>query len=254
MPSFGPETYGDAFADVYDDWYGEVSDADSTASFVGARAGAGPILELGVGTGRLVGPLLATEVGRRHGVVGIDASGPMLERCRAAHPELPLLRADLGALPFGAALQDGTAQHFGAALCAFNTLFNLDEGGQRRLFERCGGTLRADGVLVIEALTGEGLGDGPASSVGVSRLEADALVLAATVVDADEQTIRGQHVDITEAGIRLRPWRVRWTTPSQLDDMAADAGLELAERFEDVTETRFGPDSGRHVSVYRRNR
>ncbi len=247
MPSFGPETYGDAFADVYDDWYGEVSDADATAAFVAERAGDGPIVELGVGTGRLVGPLLVTGAGRRHGVIGVDASAPMLARCRAAFPSLPLLRADLGALPFLPTPAGGV----GAALCAFNTLFNLDEAGQRRLFERCADVLRPDGVLVVEASTGDGLGDGPASAVGVSRLEADALVLAATVVDATEQTIRGQHVDITEAGIRLRPWRVRWTTPAQLDEMATAAGLTLTERCAEVDGTPFDDDAGRHVSVYR---
>ncbi|MDA3038422.1 MAG: class I SAM-dependent methyltransferase, partial [Actinomycetota bacterium] len=58
MTHFGPETYGDSFADVYDDWYRDISDPEATAEFVSRRVGPGPVLELGVGSGRLVRPLV----------------------------------------------------------------------------------------------------------------------------------------------------------------------------------------------------
>ena len=38
---YGPATYGDSFADVYDDWYADVTDADATAHRIRALAGAG---------------------------------------------------------------------------------------------------------------------------------------------------------------------------------------------------------------------
>ena len=51
-------TYGDAFADVYDDWYRDLGDLDATVDAVRGSAGAAaPVLELGVGTGRLAVPL-----------------------------------------------------------------------------------------------------------------------------------------------------------------------------------------------------
>lgn len=244
MVTFGSGTYGESFADVYDDWYGDISDADATARFVDGRCGDGPVLELGVGTGRLALPIARR--GRR--VVGIDASPSMLAVCRDAAAGLPvdLVRADLAALP--------VVGPFGAALCAFNTLFNLaSEAEQAALFQSLRRCLAPDGVVVIEAITGRDLADGPSSSVGVSRIEIDRVVLSATALDADAQTITGQHIDITETGgVRLRPWHLRWTTPTQLDALAASAGLVLSERFADVDGTPFDENSDRHVSTYTR--
>ena len=79
MRGFGPGTYGDAFADVYDDWYADISDVAATVAGLRELAGEGPVLELGVGTGRLALPLAATGLA----VHGIDASAAMLDRLRA---------------------------------------------------------------------------------------------------------------------------------------------------------------------------
>ena len=76
---FRPDTYGEAFAEVYDAWYGQVSDAPAVARYLAGRTGTGPVLELGVGTGRLAQPLV--EAGLR--VVGLDASAAMLAHCAA---------------------------------------------------------------------------------------------------------------------------------------------------------------------------
>ena len=239
MQGFGPSTYGDGFADVYDDWYGRITDADATAAFVAARCGSGPVLELGVGSGRLVPAL------RQAGcvVIGVDASRPMLERCPR---DLASVQADLAALPLRS---DGVA---GGALCAFNTLFNLPTAdAQEALLRQLASVIAPDGAIVIEAITGRGLAARPPQSVGVSRMTASELVLSATLVDGDAQTIQGQHVEITEAGITMRPWLLRWTTPRQLDALAIAARLELVERWADWNESPFTDESEQHVSVYR---
>ncbi len=242
---FGPSTYGESFADVYDEWYHDISDPEATATFVERRCGDGPVLELGVGTGRLVDSFVA----RGRSIIGIDASEAMLSRC-VPRPGLSLIRADLASLPFR--LHDAAV--VGGAVCAFNTLFNLDsEAKQAALLADLAAVLHADGAIVIEAITGAGLDDAPPDSVGISRIEATQLVLSATRIDVDEQTIVGQHVDITETGgVTLRPWRLRWTTPSQLDHIAEASGLRLTERFADWHESAFDEASDRHVSVYRR--
>jgi hypothetical protein len=239
MQGFGPSTYGDGFADVYDHWYGNISDAEATAAFVSARCGSGPLLELGVGSGRLVPAL--QNAGCE--VIGLDASQAMLERCPA---ELVTVQADLAALPLRS---DRT---IGGALCAFNTLFNLPSAdAQRSLMEQLATVVSSDGTIVIEATTGIGLADSPPQSVGVSRMTAAELVLSATLVDRDAQTIQGQHVEITEAGISMRPWLLRWTTPPQLDELATAAGLVLVERWSDWDESPFTEDSEQHITVYR---
>jgi len=240
VQGFEPSTYGDGFADVYNDWYGTITDADATAAFVAACRADGPVLELGVGSGRLVPALEAAGCS----VIGLDASQPMLTQCP---PGLPTIQADLAALPLR------TTPFAGAAVCAFNTLFNLPTAeAQLSLMQQTAALLVSGGALVIEAITGAALTDGPPQSVGVSRMTASDLVLSATLLDTDEQTIQGQHVEITEAGVKMRPWLLRWTTPEQLDQLAALAGLTLTERFADWDRSLFSDESDKHISVYRR--
>ena len=238
-PGFGPGTYGASFADVYDNWYPTISDAAATARFVAKRCRPPVVLELGVGTGRLVPEL------RNAGleVIGIDSSIAML----AAGSEQALI-ADIAHLPLRA------CSAVGSALCAFNTLFNLPSARlQQRAIAEAARIVTAGGVVIIEAITGYALGEADRQSVGVSRITADQLVLAATVIDHDAQTVTGQHVDITQTGgVRLRPWHLRWSTPEQLDEMASASGLELSERFSDWNETAFDQRSENHISVYRK--
>ena len=59
MDGYDDSTYGDAFADVYDDWYEGISDIGATVATLLELARGGPVLELGVGTGRLAVPLAA---------------------------------------------------------------------------------------------------------------------------------------------------------------------------------------------------
>jgi hypothetical protein len=63
--------------------------------------------------------------------------------------------------------------------------------------------------------------------------------------------VTGQHVEITEAGIRMRPWFLRYCTVAELDEMAAAAGLVLEERWSDWAGTPFEPDDVTQVAVYR---
>jgi hypothetical protein len=60
MDGYTGSTYGDAFADVYDDWYQDISDVDATVGLLADLAvefAPLPVLELGAGTGRLAVPL-----------------------------------------------------------------------------------------------------------------------------------------------------------------------------------------------------
>ncbi|MFW2380686.1 MAG: class I SAM-dependent methyltransferase [Acidimicrobiales bacterium] len=237
-PGFGPSSYGTSFADVYDQWYSNISDADATARFMADRCDGRTILELGVGTGRLVSALQGIGLT----VVGLDSSAAMLRNCAE---DTLLAVADISTIPLR------TGAGLGGALCAFNTLFNLPTAGlQQAVLAQAASVV--GGPVVIEAMTGAGLAEAETQSIGVSRLTSDSLVLAATIVNHEAQTITGQHVDITEAGIKLRPWHLRWSTPAELDAMAARAGLRLVERYADWDENSFEDVSRNHVSVYRR--
>ena len=57
MDGYDDATYGDRFADVYDDWYDDPAGTDRAVATLYDLAAGGPVLELGVGTGRLALPL-----------------------------------------------------------------------------------------------------------------------------------------------------------------------------------------------------
>jgi 2-polyprenyl-3-methyl-5-hydroxy-6-metoxy-1,4-benzoquinol methylase len=82
VAAYGPTTYGDSWADIYDAPFLGWPDATDAARFLAARANGGPALELGVGTGRVAIPLTRLGVA----VVGVDASAEML-RVLHAKPE-----------------------------------------------------------------------------------------------------------------------------------------------------------------------
>ena len=249
MDGFDASTYGERFADVYDDWYGDVSDVAATVEVVAALAEGGPVLELGVGTGRLAVPLAE----RGLEVHGIDASPAMLERlaakAAAAGVTVPATLGDFADVPVE--VPDG----FAVVLVAFNTLFNLpDAETQRRCMAAVARRLRPDGRFVVEAFVPGVPGPDDAVEGGAvtpRTVGADRVVLSVHMHDAVAQTVVGSLVDITESGIRLRPWRIRWAPPDELDAMATDAGLERVERWGDWDRRPFEDDSPRHVTLYR---
>ena len=248
MQGYDATSYGEGFADVYDDWYHAISDVEVTVVELLDLAGGGPVLELGVGTGRLAVPLAEAGLAQGVTVVGIDASPAMLARLAWRDPGTLVttipgdMRYDLPAGPFA------------LVFAAYNTLFNLtDEGAQARCFHDVAERLRPGGRFVIEAFVPENpprRGD----SVTVRSIAADRVVLSISVADPDHQSAAGQFVELTEAGgVRLRPWSIRYSTPAQLDEYARAAGFALEQRWESFGRTPFDDESARHVSVYRRD-
>jgi SAM-dependent methyltransferase len=249
VEGYDASTYGDRFADVYDDWYGELTDAEACADRVAAlvaEAGGGPVLELGIGSGRLALPL----VHRGLDVHGIDASAAMVDRLRAkpGGPAVAVTVGDMAEL----VLDQTPAGGFAVAFVAFNTFFNLPtEGAQARCLARVRELLAPTGCFVLEAFVPADPDDGVADSALTPRhLSADEVVLSVSRRDRAAQTVTGQHVHITEAGIRLRPWHLRYATPAQLDDLAASAGLSLVSRSSGWHGEPFTDRSDAHVSVY----
>ncbi len=235
---FDAATYGDSFADVYDEWYPDVSDAAATAGFVSRLGTQLDVLELGTGTGRLARSLTAAG----HRVVGIDASIPMLRRFEGSGASA--IAADMAQLPFANA-------SFDCVLVATNTLFNLaDADHQAACFRNVAAVLRPGGSMVVEA-------DVPAPSdpaldrlVSTRSIEPDRVVLTATIRDEAAQTVTGQHIDISNDGIRLRPWKIRFIGPKELDRLAAAADLVRTDRVSDWSGAAFDADGPHHVTVY----
>jgi SAM-dependent methyltransferase len=244
MRGYDDRSYGDGFADVYDDWYADVTDVDATVGRMLAVAGPdGRVLELGVGTGRLAVPMAAAGLQ----VVGVDTSTAMLQRLAERDPagRIGVVCGDMVA-----DLPDGP---FEAALVAYNTIFNLrDDQQQLACFAAVAARLRPGGSFVVEAFVPDvEVPPAAGSDVSVRSLDVDQVVLSVSVNDPARQLIEGQFVQLSESGgVRLRPWSIRWATPDQLDEMADAAGLRLADRCADMSGTPFTDDSPHHVSVY----
>ncbi len=241
VEGYSSSTYGDAFADVYDDWYRDVSDIAATVSTVAELASGGRVLELGVGTGRLAIPLAA------HGcpVTGVDSSPKMLAQLAANDPDGTVA----GVL--GDMVDDLPDGPFAVVLVAYNTLFNLlSAERQQACLSRVAEVLAPDGCLVVEAIVPQ---PHHGSQVSVRSLSAHRVVLSVSIHDAAGQRAEGQFVELTEAGgVRLRPWSIRYSAPDELDDMAARAGLARRHRWSGFDRSAFTDDSALHVSVYTR--
>jgi SAM-dependent methyltransferase len=246
---YGPASYGDAFADIYDEWYGESpavasSDIDATVQCLVELANNGRVLELGVGTGRIALPLVAAGVD----VVGLDASAKMLDQL-AAKPDGSRVTTVCADMSTG--LPEGP---FSLVFVAINTFFNLTSHDQQlTCMKGVAERLTDDGVFVIEAFVPDL--DRYGSGLSLRTVDLDHVVLAASHTDIDRQLITGQYVELRNNTLpRLRPFQICYQSPDQLDQMAAVAGLTLVNRWENWSKSGFKSRSSHHVSVFRADR
>jgi SAM-dependent methyltransferase len=202
----------------------------------------GRLLELGVGTGRIALPLVESGIE----VAGIDASREMLDALRAkpnAHRVQAVL-GDMAALPF--------APGFTLVLVAFNTLFNLASHDRiEACFHEVGRVLAPRGVFVVEAFVPPAPGEANDDGVSVREIRDDGVVFTAAVRTHHDHSIRGSHIEVNAAGVRVRPWQLCYATPDELDAFATPAGFVLESRHGGWHSEPFDHDSAVHVSVYR---
>ncbi len=240
-----PGAYGRHFSDVYDDWYRDAP-IESVVRLLSELVGpSARVLELGVGTGRLALPLIAAG----HRVSGIDSSPEMIavlrEKAGGAAVDVTVGDvADAAAFPGG---------RFDAVVAAFNLLFNLvDRAAQRRCLVNAAAALDDDGVLLVEAFVPAPMHEASRDLVTRS-VTADGVILIATETDPAASAVSGAHIELHDRSVRVRPWRICVAMPSELDEMASEAGLRLAHRYASWSPDEFVEGvSANHVSVYRR--
>jgi hypothetical protein len=177
----------------------------------------------------------------------------MTERLRARQggDRVTAVVGDMAAPTRGGAL-DG-APPFAVVLCAFNTFFNLTTtDAQRRCLAAVASLLAPDGVFVVEAFVpppGDE-DDAAVSAVEPRHIGLDEVVLTVSRLDPAARTVTGQHVQLSEAGVRLRPWVLHYATPGELDVLAAEAGLALVTRHAGWRHEPFTAEAAAHVSGY----
>jgi hypothetical protein len=241
--------YGDAFADVYDDWYRELGQpADVVDALARLVPETGSLIELGVGTGRLALPLMAAG----WDVVGVDSSPAMLDGLRAKVRDRPGGAAPgaIGSIELHAG--DVTTStgwpdlHADVVLASFNLLLNLvDRAGQATTVALAADHLAPGGLLVCETQ----VLDLRAAAADATVTRRDGVAIH-TVVDRARGVVEGTHVapDGTE-----RRWRLRAIAPAELDALAVAAGLTVEARWNAWDGAAFVPGhSQTAISIYRR--
>ncbi|HUI47616.1 MAG TPA: class I SAM-dependent methyltransferase [Acidimicrobiia bacterium] len=241
MEGFGPETYGERVADVYDEWY-KPDDSAAEVTLLAELAAGGRALELGIGTGRVAIPLAAAGVD----VQGIDASPAMVEQMRAkpGGAALPVSIGDMTDV--------GADGRFALIFVVFNTFFQLySQEAQVRCFANVAAHLEPGGRFLLHAFVPDTSRVEAGQHVSVREASLDLVRLDTSVFDANRQRVDTTQVRITEKGIRLVHAKLRYAWPPELDLMARLAGLNLENRWASFDKQPFTDASAFHVSVYR---
>jgi len=114
----------DAIAALYDPWSRSVTE-DVDFYVAQARKSRGPVVELGVGTGRIAVPVASAGVR----VIGIDDSEAMLEVCRARAEEAGV--SDLVELRLGDLRIPPVPELVPLVTCPFRALLHLESDAER---------------------------------------------------------------------------------------------------------------------------
>jgi SAM-dependent methyltransferase len=244
MEGYGPETYGDRIADVYDAFHEEIGlDTEGAVEALANLAGEGPVLELAIGTGRLALPLAE----RGLEVHGIEASEEMVTKLRekAGGNAIPVTMGDFAEV--------GVDGAYSLIFVAFNTFYALaTQDDQLRCFANAAARLAEGGIFVLEAFVPDLARFDRDQRLQTNSISATEVVLDASRHDQATQTITSMHVVVTEQGTTLYPIHMRYAFPSELDLMARLAELELKHRWADWKRGEFTRRSWSHVSVYGR--
>jgi SAM-dependent methyltransferase len=236
------DRFGVEVAEHYDERYAyeaapEV--VDPIVDFLVELAGDGPVLELGIGTGRIGLPLSRRGV-RVH---GIDLSEAMVSRL---HAKLGAEAIEVTMGDFATTRVDAT---FTLAYLVANTIMNLTtQAEQVACFRNVADHLEPGGCFVMEVVV-----------PGLQRLPPGERFLPFQVspdhLGFDEYDVAGQglvshHYWISDGEVQVLAPPFRYVWPAELDLMAELAGMSLRERFGGWKREPFTSESTRHISVW----
>ena len=221
-----------AFADRYDEWSADMTE-DVPFYVALARQSEGPIVELGIGNGRVAIPI-AQATGRR--VIGIDSSPAMLEQARARAEgtgvDLDLRESDMRDLELD--------EPAGLIYCPYRALLHLPTwADRRRTFERVAASLRPNGRFAWNAFAFD------------HRIAArlDGAQQSDPVPHTIRYAVGENRVDIVlDDGGTSSLW---WATKNEWLGLIDVAGLQLETLFGGFDGTPFREDSTEYVFVTR---
>jgi SAM-dependent methyltransferase len=236
-----PTAYGRRAADDYDLVYGDAFDTEGAVECLAGLAEDGPVLEWGVGTGRLALGLAQ----RGLEVHGLDSSREMLG-VLAAKPG-----GDEIATTVGDFSKTRVAGEFALVVLAINTLFALpDQESQVRCFANAAEHLRPGGRFVVEAWIPDLASFTRNERVSQREIGGDEVAIVLARHAPSTQQIEVTQIQMSERGCRFFPMRHRYAWPAELDLMARIAGMRLEHRYAGWRKEPFTALSPSHVSVY----
>jgi SAM-dependent methyltransferase len=233
--------YGSTFAGVYDAWYDERMNPETTASFLSSFASAGRVLELGIGTGRVA----LTLASRGIGVAGVEGSAAMVDvlRSKPGGSEIPVTIGNFADVP--------VSGEFSLIYICFSSLFLLpSQAEQIRCMRNVAAHLAPGGHFILDAFRPDVTRYVNSQCVSVEDMSDREVRLDLARHDPIEQRIQSSRVVLGDQGVKVYPYTVRYAYPAELDVMAMLAGMRLSERYGDYDRQPFRPTSAGHVSIY----
>jgi Methyltransferase domain len=238
-----PETpFDDWIAERYEVLWPELFDpavVDPTVDFLAQLAGAGPALELGIGTGRIALPLSRRGVR----VPGIELSPAMVAQ---------LGRRD-GAAAIDVTVDDFAITRPGATFRLVyllrNTITNLTSQEQQiQTFHNVAAQLQPGGCFVIENYIPELRRLPPGETTHL-------FTATPTHVGYEEYDVATQiaiyhHYWVIDGRLEMMRSPHRYVWPSELDLMAQLAGMTFRERWSSWNHEPFTKESRSHISVW----
>lgn len=209
--------YGESCAEFYDEIYGQVNPNVLSALIELARGG--PVLELGIGTGRVA--LALASCGLE--ISGIEASPAMLSKL-SAKPESSSIRVVQG--DFANTLVEN---QFQLIIALVNTFFLLPSRlAQKQCLQNCARMLLKQGTLLLECYK----------------------PLGAALSNGNGKLYQVAHVVETSNGPRRYEANLLYREPHELDEMARAAGLSLKARWSTWRKQPFSLGGMAHISLY----
>ena len=209
--------------------------------FLTDLAGRGPVLELGIGTGRLALPL------SRRGIriFGIELSPAMVEQLRS-QPGSADIDVTIG--DFATTKLTG---RFTLAYLVRNTIMNLTtQDAQVECFRSVAAHLDTGGCFVIEVIIPPWQRLAPGETV--IPFDVSPAHLGFGEIDVATQNSWSHHYWFVNGETKTFSAPFRYVWPSELDLMACIAGMALRERWSDWNREPFTTESRSHVSVWQK--
>jgi SAM-dependent methyltransferase len=222
----------DAIADLYDPWSRSVVE-DLGFYIDEARRARPPVVELGVGTGRVAIPIAAAGIE----VIGVDSSAGMLAVCRQ-HAEFAGV-ADKLDLRLGDLRSPPVEESVELAICPFRSFLHLETEEERRIALAAGfALLRPGGRLVFDVFAP---GQDDIEQTHGRWLEREPGIHEHALWDAERRrlvlSVRGEDSETTMS--------LAWVSPEEWRTLLLETGFEVEAHYGWFDRSRYhgGEDS-----------